>query len=134
MKWWVLTLVAALGAWGVAAQAHHSISAVYDGSRQITVEAVVMEFQFVSPHPFVMGEVRDSDGTSRPWRFEMDNRWELADVGITNSTFKRGDRIVVTGSIGRSARTQLYIRRLERPADGFMYEQVGTRPRVGRRS
>ena len=134
MKRWLLTLVAALGAWGVAAQAHHSISGVYDGSRQVTVEAVVTDFQFISPHPFVMADVRDSDGTARPWRFEMDNRRELTEVGITSTTFKRGDRIVVTGSVGRSDRTHIYIRRLERPADGFMYEQVGTRPRVGRRS
>ena len=133
MKRSLLTLVAALAAWGAAAQAHHSISSVYDGSRQLTVEAVVTEFRFVSPHPFVIAEVTDRNGTARPWRFEMDNRWELADVGMTSSTFKRGDRIVVTGSVGRTQPTHLYIRRLERPADGFIYEQLGTRPRVGRR-
>ena len=132
MKRSLLTLVAALGAWS-AAQAHHSISAVNDGARQQTVEAVVMDFQFVSPHPFVLGEVRERDGSVRPWRFEMDNRWELQDVGMTGTTFQRGDRIVVTGSVGRNERTHLYIRRLERPSDGFVYEQVGTRPRVGRR-
>lgn len=127
-------LVAALGALGVTAQAHHSIASVYDSSKQLTVEGIVTEFHFVSPHPFVMAEVKDRDGTARPWRFEMDNRWELADVGITSSTLKRGDRIIVSGSVGRSERTHLYIRKLERPADGFTYEQVGTRPRVGRRS
>lgn len=127
-----LTLVAALGAWTIA-EAHHSLYGVYDGSRQQTVEAVVTEFHFVSPHPFVMAEVTGRDGAARPWRFEMDNRSELADVGVTADTFKRGDRIVVTGSIGRHEPTHLYIRRLDRPADGFTYEQVGTRPRVGKR-
>lgn len=134
MKRRLLTLVAVLGASGVAAQAHHSLAGVYDSSRPLTVEAVVTEFHFVNPHPFVIAEVTERDGTARPYRLEMDNRRELVDVGITNSTFQRGDRIVVTGSTGRSDRTHMYVRRLERPADGFWYEQVGTRPRVGRRS
>lgn len=134
MKRPLLTLVGALAAWGVTAQAHHSLSGVYDSSRPVTVEAVVTEFHFVNPHPFVMAEVKERDGTARPYRLEMDNRWELADVGITNATFQRGDRIVVTGSVGRTERTHLYVRRLERAADGFLYEQVGTRPRVGKRS
>ena len=134
MKRSLLTLVAALGAWGVTAQAHHSLSGVYDSSRPVTVEAVVTEFHFVNPHPFVMAEVKERDGTARAYRLEMDNRRELVEVGITNATLQRGDRIVVTGSVGRSDRTHLYIRRLERAADGFIYEQVGSRPSVGRRS
>jgi hypothetical protein len=134
MKRRLLTLVAALSALGAGAQAHHSLAGVYDSSRPATVEAVVTEFHFVNPHPFVMAEVKERDGTARPYRLEMDNRRELVDVGITDRTFQRGDRIVVTGSVGRSDRTHMYIRRLERPADGFLYEQVGTRPRVGKRS
>ena len=129
---WGLTLVAALGGW-TAAEAHHSLYGVYDSARQVTVEAVVTEFHFVNPHPFVMAEVAGRDGIARAWRFEMDNRWELAGIGVTDATFKRGDRIVVTGSVGRTEATHLYIRRLDRPADGFSYEQVGTRPRVGKR-
>lgn len=135
MKRGLLTLVVGLAAWGSAAQAHHSIASVYDSARQVTIDAVVTQFHFVNPHPFVMAQVTDRTGTARPWRLEMDNRWELADVGMTSATFQPGDRIVVSGSLARSEPQHLYIRRLERPADGFTYEQVGTRPRVirGRR-
>lgn len=129
----VLTAVAAvLGAVG-AAEAHHSLSGVYDSSRQVTVEAVVTEFQFINPHPFVLAEVRDRDGSVRAFRLEMDNRRELIDVGMSGTTFARGDRIRVTGSVGRTEETHVYVRRLERPADGFWYEQAGFSPRVGRR-
>jgi hypothetical protein len=131
MKRVLPTLAAALGAMG-AAEAHHSLSGVYDGSRQATVEAVVTDFQFVNPHPFVLAEARDRDGRPRAYRFEMDNRRELIDVGMTGETFARGDRIRVTGSVGRTETTHMYVRRLERAADGFWYEQVGFSPRVGR--
>ena len=113
----------------IAAQAHHSISGVYDSARQQRLEAVVAEFRFVNPHPFVIVTVQ-ADGTEESWRLEMDNRFELADVGMTETTLKPGDRVVVTGSLGRTEPRTLYIRQLDRPADGFRYEQVGSRPRV----
>ena len=111
--------------------AHHSIAGVYDSSNRITIEAVVSDFQFVSPHPFVIVEAADRSGRQQQWRLEMDNRFELASVGMTADTLKRGDRIVVSGSAARDRSRSLYVRRLERPTDGFWYEQVGSSPRVG---
>ena len=123
------TFGAALLLASIAAQAHHSISGVYDSARQQRLEAVVAEFRFVNPHPFVIVTVQ-ADGAEESWRLEMDNRFELADVGMTETTLKPGDRVVVTGSLGRTEPRTLYIRQLDRPADGFRYEQVGSRPRV----
>jgi hypothetical protein len=111
------------------AAAHHSIGAVYDGARQQRLEGVVAEFRFVNPHPFVFITVAGSEADER-WRLEMDNRFELQSVGMTAETLQPGDRVVVTGSLGRIEPRTLYIRRLDRPADGFRYEQVGSRPRV----
>lgn len=120
---------AALGLGGLSAEAHHSIAAVYDGARQQRLEAVVAEFQFVNPHPFVIVTVA-ADGGEESWRLEMDNRFELQGVGMNAETLQPGDRVVVSGSLGRTTPRTLYIRRLDRPADGFRYEQVGSRPRV----
>jgi hypothetical protein len=113
-----------------ALDAHHSIAGVYDSSNRITIEAVVSDFQFVSPHPFVIVEATDRSGRAEQWRLEMDNRFELASVGMTAGTLKRGDRIVVSGSAARDKSRSLYIRRLDRAADGFSYEQVGNSPRI----
>ena len=110
--------------------AHHSIAGVYDGSQQVTIEGIVTEFRFVNPHPFLIAEVKQAGATGE-WKLEMDNRSELVDVGMTEKTLKRGDRIIVTGSPIRPPQTNaLYIRKLDRPADGFQYEQVGTSPRI----
>jgi hypothetical protein len=115
----------------LTAQAHHSIAAVYDSARQGRVEGVVTEFLFVNPHPFVIVTV-EANGAEESWRLEMDNRFELQGIGMTNETLRPGDRVVATGSLGRTEPRTLYIRRLDRPADGFRYEQVGSRPRVER--
>ena len=112
-----------------AAHAHHSLSGIYDSSRKVTVEGVIVQFHFVNPHPYLTMEVKNASG-SEQWRLEMDNRSELADVGMTSDTLKPGDRIVVSGSPGHTQQQSLYIRRLDRRADGFWYEQVGSSPRI----
>jgi hypothetical protein len=131
MKPWILSIAIGIGA-VLAAQAHHSISGVYDTGQQMTLEGTVSQFEFINPHPFLLieGKVKDSSGTAQSWRLEMDNLYELTDVGMKAETLKPGDRVVVSGNPGREKRQTLYIRRLDRVADGFWYEQVGSSPRT----
>jgi hypothetical protein len=123
MKRWLLVFAAT---WASNAVAHHSFANIYDSTRSITLEGVVSEFQFVHPHPFLVIEVASAES----WRAEMDNRFELADIGVTALTFKAGDRVRVTGSPGRKEAHILYLWKLERPSDGLQYEQVGSTPRI----
>ncbi len=122
-------LGAALAGASFSTAAHHSISAAYDSARQQRVEGIVAEFQFINPHPFVIVTV-ELEGVAESWRLEMDNRFELQGIGMTGATLRPGDRVVVTGSLGRADPRTLYIRRLDRPADGLRYEQIGSRPQM----
>lgn len=130
MKRWILSYAIGIALPVVVAHAHHSISAMYDSGQQVTLEGIITQVQFVNPHPYVMMEVKQESGRAQQWRLEMDNLWELTDVGMTSETLKRGDRVVVKGSPARNQSQSLYIRRLDRPADGFWYEQVGSSPRI----
>ena len=127
----MLSCAAAIALMGVAAHAHHSIASIYDSSRPVTVEGVVARFQFVHPHPLLLIDVKDGAGRAQPWRLEMDNLNELVEIGFTAGTLKPGDRVVVSGSLSRKQPQSLYLRRLDRPADGFWYEQIGQSPRIG---
>ena len=110
--------------------AHHSIAGVYDGGRTVSLEGVVSEFHFVNPHPYLIIDVKKGDQTES-WKLEMDNRNELVDVGMTDKTLRKGDRVNVSGSPIRPPQSRaMYIRKLDRPEDGFRYEQVGSSPRV----
>ena len=113
------------------AYAHHSISGVYDTRRDVAVEAVVTEFQFVSPHPFLLAEVV-RNGVAEQWRFDMDNRSEMREIGVTAETLRAGDRVAVAGHPAREEPRRLYIQRFERPSDGFSYDIVDRRPRLRR--
>ena len=134
MRRWVSLLALGLLAAGGPAAAHHAISAIYDSSKRVTVEGAVREFQFINPHPFLVIEVGEG-GKTLEWRLEMDNRYELIDEGMSADTLKRGDRVVASGNLSRSNPQGMYVMRLDRPSDGFRYEQIGASPRVshGRR-
>lgn len=125
-----LLLLWLTAAWPGAVPAHHSFSGIYDGARQVTLQAVVREFRFIHPHPLLVIDVRVAEGGTQTWRAEMDNLSELAAIGITKLTFKPGDVVVASGSPGRTLTQIIYLRKLERPADGLLYEQVGPTPQL----
>jgi hypothetical protein len=109
--------------------AHHAISAIYDSSKRVTVEGAVREFQFINPHPILVIDVTEG-GKTLEWRLEMDNRYELINEGMKADTLKPGDRVAASGSLSRTSPQGMYLMRLDRPSDGFRYEQVGASPRV----
>ena len=102
--------------------AHHSIASVYDKDKRTTLSAVVKQWRFVNPHPSIVVDVATPGSPARTLTLEMDNRWELAELGFTEQTLKTGDRIEVTGDPSRRDANMLYVRILRRPADGFRYD------------
>jgi hypothetical protein len=136
---WLVAVLAALlvcagAAPGHPLHAHHSLSGVYDSNDQTSIEGVVVQFHFVNPHPYLTVRVTEAGGRTADWRLEMDNRFELEDIGMTSQTLRPGDRVTARGSRGHGKANSLYVRRLERPADQFWYEQVGSSPRMRGRS
>ena len=58
----LLAFAVALASWS-AAEAHHSLAGMYDQSRRVTLDGTIAQFQFVNPHPFLMIDVQDPNGT-----------------------------------------------------------------------
>src|ERR671919_1410567 len=84
-----------------AAEAHHSISGMYDTRRDVRVEGVVTQFEFINPHAFITLEVRETGRAPQRWQVELDDRGELSDIGMTTQTLQPGDRVIVVGSPAR---------------------------------
>ena len=124
------TLLGVMGC--VPANAHHSFANIYDTAQSVTLTGIVREFLFIHPHPFLVVQVQGADGKPQTLRAEMDNRFELVDIGVTADTFRAGDRVTVSGSPGRTQPDILYLWRLERPADGLRYQQTGGTPSLDR--
>jgi len=114
--------------WPHLSVAHHSFAGIYDSGQSVVLTGTVSEFLFMNPHPFLVVEVQNQSGGKQAWRAEMDNRFELRDIGMTADTFRPGDLVIIRGSPGRSQPNILYLWRLERPADGLLYQQTGYTP------
>jgi Family of unknown function (DUF6152) len=128
----LLTMSLLVANWSGAVLAHHSFSNIYDSGQTLALTGTVREFLFVHPHPILVVEVHDEAGKRQAWRAEMDNRFELEEIGVTAGTFKAGDLVVISGSPGRSQPNIMYLWRLDRPADGLRYQQIGGTPSLGK--
>jgi hypothetical protein len=100
--------------------AHHSISAHYHRGERVTMEGVIAVVHYRNPHASIELDVTAGSTTER-WELEWDDTEDLEEVGITATTFRQGDRVVVVGNPARDDSPRLYIRNLRRPADGVEY-------------
>lgn len=87
----VATLVWTAG----AALAHHSF-AMFDKANPLELEGVVKEFRYVSPHTFILLEVKEKDGGVTIWNLEGGAPSALAREGWSKDTLKPGDEIKLT--------------------------------------
>lgn len=101
----------------VPASGHHGVAPHYDDSKQVAIEGVVTEFQFINPHSFVYLRARGPDGAEAIWHCEMASRSVLARNGLTAEMFAPGTQVRITGSQARQNPTGCALREA-RFADG----------------
>jgi hypothetical protein len=96
MRWRLAAMVfAALGVALTSATAHHSM-AMFDQQNPKNLEGVVREFKFVSPHTFIMLEVKGTGDSVETWSLEGDSPSHMARDGWTHESLKPGDKVKLT--------------------------------------
>src|SRR5216684_7101358 len=101
--------------------AHHSFTSVYMHGKSQKIEGTVKEFIWRNPHSYVRVEAPDEKGEMQIWVVESAAPAQLTENGLTSSTLRPGDKIVVTGHPGRAAgeNHRMQMQKVERPSDGF---------------
>lgn len=77
------------------ALAHHS-GAMFDATKEKTIEGTVTEFNWVNPHSSFKVEVAGADGKPEIWAIEMNAPQNLMRTGWKRTTIKPGDKVSVT--------------------------------------
>ena len=90
---------------------HHAISATYDETSRGTIEGVVVEVFWANPHVHYYLEVTNDTGASELWDIETGNLIGLSRTGWTKETIEVGDRIRVSGQLGRNGTKRLNLDR-----------------------
>jgi hypothetical protein len=87
---------AAVCALAVAAPAfaHHSFAS-YDRTKQVTLNGVVKDFQWMNPHTWIQVTVTDAQGRSTEWGVECGSPNMMARTGWKRTMLMPGDAVVV---------------------------------------
>jgi hypothetical protein len=103
--------------------AHHSFATYYFEDQSVTIEGDVVEFDYRAPHAWLHVTAPDAQGQMRRFSAEWANPRRLMGDGVTRDTLKPGDRVVITGSPGRTpAEYKIHLKRIQRRADGWAWD------------
>jgi hypothetical protein len=103
--------------------AHHSASATYIVGKSVRIDGTLKEFLWRNPHSFMRVEAPDDKGEKQLWIIEGAAPQQLTESGLTATTLRPGDHVIVTGVPGRIAEDhKMLLHTIERPSDGFKWQ------------
>ena len=124
----LMTMVVGTVMAAIPVYTHHSFAAFYNESQSISLQGTIHEFQYKAPHAIVVFHVSDSLGRQQKYEAEWGNPSRLKRQGITTSTLRPGDMVVVTGSPGRNAsENKVHLKGIRRMSDGWTWGGGGRR-------
>jgi uncharacterized protein DUF6152 len=110
----------------ISAYAHHSLGATYDNNKEVKLDGKISDFLLRNPHSFLQVETTDKEGNVQRWSLEWRGVGQLGQQGITRSTLRIGDDVVVTMNPSRTKEDHRgVLKTLHRKSDGFGW---GTNP------
>ena len=100
-----------------AVSAHHSVQAQYspDGQR-VTISGTVAKLEFLNPHSYLTLNVKDADGKTVKWAFELGAAANLRQKGLSRADqggLKPGDEVTATALPARNGSNSGYLLQLQ---------------------
>jgi hypothetical protein len=88
--------ILAAASFSAPAGAHHSF-AMFDATKNVTLQGTVKEFEWTNPHSWLRINVADDKtGKTVLWALEMSSPARLTTMGMHSDTVKVGDKVSVT--------------------------------------
>jgi hypothetical protein len=79
------------------ASAHHSFSAEFDSTKQVTLEGEVVMMEWVNPHSWLHIDVKKPDGSVERWKIEGGSPSVLMRLGWNRTSLPAGTKVTVVG-------------------------------------
>lgn len=112
------------------ALAHHSVQAVFDIHKTVTVSGTVAKVEWINPHSYLTVNVKGADGQIQKWAFELGGQAALRRAGMSRADrggLKPGDQVTVSALPARDGSTNGALRELKL-ADGRDFKFGGEDP------
>jgi hypothetical protein len=115
-----LGLLAAGSVW-----AHHSVTAVFDTSKQITVAGELTAVEWVNPHIFLHMKVKPATGPVQEWKVEGGPPAWYRRVNVNKATFTKhvGEAVTINGYPSKDSSPYGFLLKISF-ADGDSLESV----------
>lgn len=88
--------------------AHHSFSAEYDQSKQVTLKGTFERMDWTNPHSWVYFSVTDSDGKKAEWRVETPPPNTMLRNGWRQNMLKAGEGVTVRGYLAKDGTNLMF--------------------------
>jgi len=124
----LLNVVASAGLLVAAAllvAAHHSFSAEFDSTKQVTLVGKVVQMEWVNPHSWLQIDVPKADGTTERWRIEGGSPSVLLRLGWNRNSLPAGTKIKVVAFQAKDGSLRASSRDIEFP-DGRKMDLGGS--------
>jgi hypothetical protein len=124
----LLNVVASAGILVAAAlpvAAHHSFSAEFDSTKQVTLVGKVVQMEWVNPHSWLQIDVPKADGTTERWRIEGGSPSVLLRLGWNRNSLPAGTKIKVVAFQAKDGSLRASSRDIEFP-DGRKMDLGGS--------
>jgi Family of unknown function (DUF6152) len=126
-----LNVLSLLGlAVALPALAHHSVQAVFDIHKTVTVTGTVAKVEWINPHSYLTVNVKGADGQIQKWAFELGGQAALRRAGMSRADrggLKAGDQVTVSALPARDGTANGALRELKL-ADGRDFKFGGEDP------
>lgn len=99
-----LFLVTLLSIIAAIAAAHHSLPALFDTARSVSVTGEVTRFEFIAPHGYIHLNVVDESGEQVAWQIETYPPGMLIRKELTPDALQPGQKISALGYPSRDGR------------------------------
>jgi len=94
-----LAIVTVFGVFGGVASAHHGRAGYSKAAT--TIKGTVTSLEWKNPHVFINFDVKDDQGNVVHWIGELSSPTTMMAAGMSRTSLKAGDEIVVTGKTGQ---------------------------------
>lgn len=101
---------------------HHSITAEFDTSQQISFTGTVREVEWTNPHIWVYFDVLSSEGEVEKWQCEMGAPNRLIRLGWRKDDLPVGSTVEVSGDPARDGTNTCNARRVTLPDGRLVFQ------------
>jgi len=121
----VIAMAGLIAGLALPVAAHHSFSAEFDATKQVTLAGEVVMMEWVNPHSWLHIDVRKPDGSVERWKIEGGSPSVLFRLGWNRDSLPAGTKVTVVGFQAKDGSLRASSRELRFP-DGRKMDLGGS--------